>query len=258
MSSTCRHCNSENHDACQFCMQCGQPLQQGEGLVHHGAQTMTMTRSVTGRDGPGESALPVPATPASLTSTTMPSRHSALLIDVSGSMSEAMQGMTRFDAAKNSGVAYVLNRSGSEDCISFLTFDDQPRPQIECEPLATSRKAIAKRIKQAQHHRGGTKFYPALERAWQMVNRTPHLDREIVLITDGHDMSLKSTTRLCESIKADGVRVLTIGIGDSESAVNAQLLRQIASPDRGSVPSYCFLRSAADLTAHTITISMTA
>lgn len=155
----------------------------------------------------------------------IPSLALALVIDKSGSMSEANRIELAKDAAKAS--VEVLRKT---DRVMVIGFDDTPRTYVKLQN-ASNRINIIKAISKMSAG-GGTNIEAALEGAYLDLAQVPAKIKHVILLSDGQS-SYGSIPELVRTMNDDLITVSTIAVGNGADTV---LLNQIA--DIGGGRSY--------------------
>ncbi len=160
---------------------------------------------------PIEDALPV-------ASVSTPRRVSAplalmLVIDKSGSMADAVDGVAKIDMVKVAASS-ALDRLSNGDAVGVLAFDDSNHWIVPFHTLQGQvDKARIRRQIATLSADGDTYIYPALKAAEQAVLRIPTIYRHVVLLTDGQGEDA-DFTRLITRMHHEHITLSTIGVGE--------------------------------------------
>lgn len=135
-----------------------------------------------------------------------------LVIDKSGSMADAVDGVAKVNMVKVAA-ASALDRLGAGDGIGVLAFDDTNHWIVPFHTLqgVTDKMHIRQQIATLGAD-GDTYIYPALQAAERAVltMRTPY--RHVVLLTDGQGEQADFDT-LIRRMRREHITVSTIGVG---------------------------------------------
>jgi uncharacterized protein YegL len=174
--------------------------------------------------------------------------------DVSGSMGWTDCIPSRLEASKKATEAFCRRRAALSpgDRIGIVTFNNYSRvvlPWTEVTRLDVILFCLA-----SLRVAGGTNLAEGLKAANGLFARdgavypTPARYRRILLLTDGHG---GNPLRWATHLKNAGVLLEVIGVGgDPSSAVDAQLLRKVATTDANGFVHYWFFRDTDSLVAH--------
>ena len=159
---------------------------------------------------PLEEALPV-------VSVSTPRRVSAplalmLVIDKSGSMADAVDGVAKVDMVKVAASS-ALDRLAEGDSVGVLAFDDSNHWVVPFHTLqGLADKAHIRSQIQRLSADGDTYIYPALHAAEQAVLQVPTVYRHIVLLTDGQGEDANFDA-LIRRMRHEHITLSTIGVG---------------------------------------------
>lgn len=177
-----------------------------------------------------------------------------IAIDVSGSMDEPYTGAAnKLAAAEAAAITFIVTKASisSGDHIGLVSFDEHASELCPCRPVTEHRKDLIRTV-QGLRIGGGTDIAAPLNQARAMLAFAPaHMQRRIVLITDGHG---GQPLEIARGMQNEGVVVDVIGIGDTPDRVNESLLRRVASVVDGQ-SRYVFIRDLRALVQHTTSIS---
>lgn len=127
-----------------------------------------------------------------------------LCIDVSGSMVGK-----NLNEAKKGGRGFIDDAAGGGYQVGLILWSTQ----IAASIAPTADTAVARRTLDAAQVVAGTKLAPALELARSMLMALEVSDRVCVVFTDGSLQDQREAERAAALLKADGIRILTIGLG---------------------------------------------
>lgn len=152
-----------------------------------------------------------------------------LLFDKSGSMADAVGGLTKIEVARQA-VIQTVNVMPSSDAIGVLAFDSAP---ATVAPLAVTRDEAGLRAALANVRPGGsTKIAPAVETAFQWFRATGRpdaADRHILLISDGRTTD-NDAARLLTLAGSRVAQLSAVAIGTN---ANRTLLEGLARSSGG-------------------------
>jgi Ca-activated chloride channel homolog len=149
-----------------------------------------------------------------------------LVVDVSGSMSETVGGITKLDLAKEA-VLNTLDLLTSSDQLGIVLFDDKTRWLVGLDVLDRPQE-IAQAVRGVGPG-GGTNIYPALEAAYDAFAGNQSKVKHIILLSDGISPGGEYDT-LLQNMHDRGITLSTVGIGlDADRS----LMRRLAEDGRG-------------------------
>ena len=130
-----------------------------------------------------------------------------VVIDRSGSMSGQP-----IEVAKESARATVEVLSPS-DLVGVLAFDTEPMSIVRLQ-RAANRQAISTAIGRLRAG-GGTRIYPALREAYQILGPADAQVKHVILLSDGI-APYDGIAELTRDMRASGITVSAVGIGDAD------------------------------------------
>lgn len=153
-----------------------------------------------------------------------------LVIDHSGSMTDASDGgKSKLEYAKEAAAAAV-NNLRSTDIVGIESFDDGYHWQVKPIRL-TDRDDVLSKIYGIKDG-GGTSIYPALKEAYEQMTKVSTNDaqiKHIVLLTDGQD-TYHGYDDLLKDMNDHKITLSTVAVG-SDADVN--ILRTLADKGKG-------------------------
>lgn len=153
-----------------------------------------------------------------------------LVIDKSGSMSQVqseVRNLTKLDLAKEASAA-VIEMLVSEEQIGIVAFDVKPEWVIPIQKAADTER-IKNQLAQLETG-GGTKIFPALEKAYQAIIKKDSVVRHILLLSDGVSEGDYDYKMLCQEMAQHGVSLSAVAIG---SDADLQLMKNLAEWGKG-------------------------
>ena len=145
-----------------------------------------------------------------------PSLALMLVIDKSGSMAGE-----KLERAKEAALA-TADLLGARNYLGVIGFDAEPLRVVRLM-VASQRASIARSISTLAAG-GGTALFPALDAAYGDLAGVRARVKHVVVLTDGQSQE-ESLDELVRSMRADGITVSAIGLGDD---VNRGLLDALA------------------------------
>ena len=183
-------------------------------------------------DTPLERALPVDMTPKQRKE----SVALMLAVDASGSMEDYVGADQKIQLAIE-GVRAAVRVLDEADRVGLIGFAAKPPIKMFIPP--TDNHDLISRGVGKLYPGGGTKMYPALERAHDVLKEMDTKQKHIILLSDGK--SEGEFIPLARRIAADQISVTTIAIGD---AAGQELMQAIAREGQGN---YKFVRNVSQL-----------
>lgn len=160
----------------------------------------------------GETTVEVTVDPVSKTQPT--TRHIAILIDTSGSMSG-----NKIQNAK-SGAKQALDKLDGDDYVSIVGFDSGLKAVQQMTQWGNLNQRRAENKIEDIQSGGGTDIYKGLEKVRDQLIKdapeTPGAVKRIILLSDGQDRYDADTYRdLAEEYDEEGISIIAAGIGQS-------------------------------------------
>ena len=260
MSISCPQCQKANPDNACFCLGCGTTLSatnvQGRTVVASTGQAgISPPVQAPPPQMPQAQSSSTPSPPKGLTdfhgmpASTGPNNqreHTIPVNDISVSMSSPFGGgLCKLDASKQASITLVLEKAQLDpnDEIGLVSFNHNACRLLDLCPLYSHKPQIIKTL-QALQIDGGTDINAGLKTARDMFNWSRNdIVRRIVLLTDGHG---GHPLRTAEDLKARGVVIDVIGVGDNPRNVDEKLLKQVASTIDGE-NHYWFIKDQQTL-----------
>jgi Mg-chelatase subunit ChlD len=173
----------------------------------------------------------------------------AIVNDVSGSMEEEYDpGITKLQASIRASVNLVLGKfqTDPQDEIGLVVFNSVAEVIEDFHPVGTYKARMIYAL-QSLKPEDGTDINEGLKAAQGMFDWSLHgVVRRVVLLTDGQGGDPLDTAR---ELKARGVVVDVVGVGDKSDNVDEVLLKKVASTV-GGVLRYRFIKDQKTLVAH--------
>ena len=183
-------------------------------------------------DTPLERVLPVDMTPKQRKE----SVALMLVVDASGSMEDYVGADQKIELAIE-GVRAAVRVLDEADRVGLIGFAAKPPIKKFIAPTDEHERIIHGVGK--LYPGGGTKMYPALERAHNVLKEIDAKQKHIILLSDGK--SDGAFIPLAKRIAADQISVTTIAIGD---AAGQKLMQSIAREGQGN---YKYVRNVSQL-----------
>lgn len=133
-----------------------------------------------------------------------------LVVDRSGSMDDALEGVTKIDMAREAAIQ-ATSVLKPEDQVAVIAFDTDPAWIVPPQKVGNNLEDIRNRISSLQSN-GGTDIYTALQAAFYTAQGMQATTKHITLLTDGQSWKGPYQT-LLQRIKASRITLSTIGIG---------------------------------------------
>ena len=157
----------------------------------------------------------------------LPSLGLMLVIDKSGSMSVGENGINKMELAKEAAFR-ATEMLKEKDMIGVVAFDGSP--WVIVEPESTANIADIQKKISGINADGGTDIYPALETAYNYLEKINVQRKHIILLTDGQSGRDNQYQALLNDMNQKNITVSTVAIGnDSDTA----LLEEIARLGKG-------------------------
>jgi len=144
-----------------------------------------------------------------------------LAIDKSGSMAGA-----KLEHAKEAAIA-TAELLPRDALLGVLGFDAMPETIVSLAPVS-SLPTFARKVATLSAG-GGTALFPALDAAYAALTGVRARVKHVVVLTDGQTQE-ESLTEIARSMRADGITISTIGLGEQ---VNRGLLSELARLGQG-------------------------
>lgn len=161
-----------------------------------------------------------------------------MIIDRSGSMTDAQYGVSRMEMAKEAAMRAVEVME-AEDTIGVIAFDDRPVWAVPIGKIGSNGGSISKEIGKIQPG-GGTSILPALKEGFNVLKNVDTKTKHIILLTDGQ-AEQTGYDSLIESMKEKGITLSTVAVG---GGADTKLLQSLAEKGRGR---YYFTNEFTDL-----------
>lgn len=170
-----------------------------------------------------------------------------LVFDKSGSMTERTEdGNTKISATRDAAIL-ATDALSAQDYLGILTFDTDKNWLVRPRQVgdAAAREPIRRSIRGLEGS-GGTEIYPALEEAFNVIRQVPAQYRYIILLSDGVSFTPGDYEALTARMKADGIVLSTIAVGED---ADKDLLSKIAQLGDGR---YYHTNRASDIPKITV------
>ena len=177
----------------------------------------------------------------------MRQRDVVFVVDVSKSLEKYMFTMVSLMKAVVQGLSFKYDRTR----VAFVTFAHAPETRFHLDEY-TSQRDVLNAVSLSDIGHGGTDISAALLHAKDNVFRASKGDRArvdniLILVSDGRaTLNGGSTEREATAAKNDGIKVYTVGIGDS---IGVDAMNKIASSPQTSYAYSIMGRSQTDAVA---------
>ena len=151
----------------------------------------------------------------------LPSAALVLVIDKSGSMTDAQYGVTRLEVAKEAACK-ALEVLTERDQAGVIAFDDEGKWVVPVG-YVTDAAAMQEQVGTIRPG-GGTAFYTPLVMAHQALKPLKAQYKHVIFLTDGEpgDTGYQDVVR---NMAADGITLTTVAVGDG---ADVRMLRKLA------------------------------
>ncbi len=159
----------------------------------------------------------------------LPKMAMVMVIDHSSSMSDTSGSgnKTKLEVAKEAAAGALKNLRDT-DMAGVLCFDDTFQWAVKLDELK-NRDQINKRI-MGINEGGSTSIFPALQEAYQALEKADAQIKHVVLLTDGQDNGGQEYNKLLQDSEKDGITVSTVAVGND---ADEKLLKRIAELGKG-------------------------
>lgn len=181
------------------------------------------------------------------------STHTWILLDISYSMGEAYEGAAnKMDGAKRAATTFIVESSSRRgDAVGIIAFNADAFVHVPMSVLPDGRPILLRSLRTLRPD-GSTSLCRAIERAERELRGiAAGAQGQVIFITDGRG---GDPSACADKMKATGVKIHCIGIGERPSDVDEAVLRRVASVIDG-VAQYTFAKDMAMLNATLTAIS---
>lgn len=258
MPQTCPKCHVVSLQPSRFCSDCGSAMAatvvQGRTVVMPdppatGLLSSFDVRTIIERAHTSFGREPIAPPGATAVMGGGQREDTFLVIDHSGSMGEELDnGVTKLEGAIRAGVNLALQKFqlDPQDRIGVIAFSSTASLLLALCQLSARKRQIIETV-QGIVVDGGTDIKTGLVAASQHFEwALTDVVRRIVLLTDGHGGRPLGTAK---DLKSNGVVIDVIGVGQSPSGVDEDLLKQVASI-QNQQPMYRFIKDHLTLVQH--------
>lgn len=172
-----------------------------------------------------------------------------VVLDNSGSMESKCGHSNRLGSAKVAFISLVekLQQNPESTAVGLIGFSSEAKVLLPPTPVSSGLRKFSS-ASNTLSTQGTTKMNRGLELAHQQLELCSQIrDREIIMLTDGYPDLGASPRKAAGQIKAQGIQLSTVGVGNRRSDVDENLLRSIASLENGT-PRYWFISDADEIT----------
>ncbi len=148
------------------------------------------------------------------------------VIDVSGSMGWPALGSTRTkQEIANESAALAITRMERTDLVGLIAFSNRPTTIIPLGPNTDPQRSAARAREMIAD--GGTNMGPALDEAKRQLEACDAKIKHILVLSDGRSQMRNTLPGRVDAIKAAGIRLSTIGVGDdADDAMMEEMARR--------------------------------
>lgn len=145
------------------------------------------------------------------------------VIDVSGSMGWPALGSTRSkQEIANESAALAITRMEKTDLIGIIAFNQRPMTILPLGPNSDPQRSAARA--REMYADGGTNMGPALDEALRQLRASDAKIKHILVLSDGRSQGRNTLPDKVDAIKAAGIRLSTIGVGDDADDAMMELM----------------------------------
>lgn len=160
----------------------------------------------------------------------IPEAAIVLVLDSSGSMSQSVLGSSRTQQdIANEAAARALRSLEDRDLVGVIEFSGTASVVQPLEPN-TDPERTAERIRSITSG-GGTSIGPGLELAYEQLSAAEAQVKHVIVLTDGRSENAEVLPQIAQRMRAAGIYVSTIGVGDG---ADLESLKAIASAGSGA------------------------
>lgn len=172
-----------------------------------------------------------------------------LLIDNSGSEDQAIgngDNRKKIDGIKEAATTHVIGLP-SEAYLSVIKFSDYATVLAPLSQVGSNKLNVVNGI-QTLAPENSTNMIAGLESAEKEFEKAPEgYIKRLYLLTDG--LPNEDPSYVAERLKYKSITLITIGFGDSQTSLDEDLLRKMASTSQKTgAPLYYYIRDAKNLT----------
>ncbi|OGR46935.1 MAG: hypothetical protein A2X34_07830 [Elusimicrobia bacterium GWC2_51_8] len=182
-----------------------------------------------------------------------------LLLDISGSMADDDYPPSRLEAMKEAAVKFIERKhtDSPDDQVGIITFGSSAEICCSLVPVRTGYHKLLNAVK-AIEIKGTTEMVAGLKEAGRAIApgwfRKVSVSRRIILLSDGGHSGIGNPVKVAASLKAEGIIVECVGIGDRE-LLDEDTLRKIASIHNKRGVLYRWIGDRENLERHFIEMS---
>ncbi|HAH31886.1 MAG TPA: hypothetical protein DCL44_06185 [Elusimicrobia bacterium] len=156
-----------------------------------------------------------------------------LLLDISGSMSEDDYPPNRIEAMKEAALEFIKRKheDSPDDQVGIITFGSSANIRCALIPVSIGYEKLRDAV-QAIEIDGATEMVAGLKEAGRAMSpgwlREIPQSRRIIVLSDGGNTGNGNPVKVAAALKAEGVVIECVGIGD-RAALDEDTLRKMAS-----------------------------
>ncbi|WP_229657660.1 vWA domain-containing protein [Thermocladium modestius] len=137
-----------------------------------------------------------------------------LCLDVSGSMRELSDGVTKIDIARDAISRYITFLSKTSDRLAMILFNFRADVLWKLHPVSKYRREMLE-ITKYIYAGGGTNISNALEKSMDVVAGMSGASRHLICVTDGRTVNAAKAIKDAVKLRRMGTTISTIAIGNN-------------------------------------------
>ncbi len=137
-----------------------------------------------------------------------------LCLDVSGSMRELSDGVTKIDIARDAIFRYINFLAKTSDRLAMILFNFRADVLWKLHPVSKYRREMLE-ITKYIYAGGGTNISNALEKSMDVVAGMSGASRHLICVTDGRTVNAAKAIKDAVKLRRMGTTISTIAIGNN-------------------------------------------